>query len=172
MWPAGQASNARLCAALTLAALIAGCGLARQRELAAQMAALREQSAAAMKECGEKFPPGNPKMAVARAQCVNAALVIVQPTLPYPDLLQVYMADHMAVAEDIQAGRTSIAQGNAVLARKWSELVGEEQRRRLANRAVTAQEQTAAAASSTAAASWQAAGPRTCNYGAGTITCF
>ena len=166
--PRGRHQMRRLCVALALAALIAGCGLARQRELAAQMAALREQSAAAMKECGEKFP----KMAVTRAQCVNAALVIVQPTLPYPDLLQVYMADHMVVAEDIQAGRTSIAQGNAVLARKWSELVGEEQRRRLANRTVTAQEQTAAAASSTAAASWQAAGPRTCNYGAGTITCF
>jgi hypothetical protein len=79
-----------LCIALTLAALIAGCGIARQRELAAQAAALREQSAAAMKECGEKFPPGNPKIAVTRAQCVNAALAIAQPTLPYPDLLQVY----------------------------------------------------------------------------------
>src|SRR5215469_6558151 len=71
----------RLCVALVLASLIAGCGIARQRELAAQVAALREQSATAMKECGEKFPPGNPKIAVARAQCVNAALAIAQPTL-------------------------------------------------------------------------------------------
>jgi hypothetical protein len=162
----------RIFVVLIAAALVAGCGIARQREMAAQVAALREQSVAALKDCGEKFPPGNPKIAVARAQCVNAAFAIVQPTLPYPDLLQVYMADHLAVAEEVQAGRTSIAQANAILARKWSELVGEEQRRRLANRAVAAQEQSAVAASSVAAASWQAAGPRTCNYGAGTVTCF
>jgi hypothetical protein len=155
-----------------IAILIAGCGIARPREAAAQMSALRQQSAATMKECGEKFPPGNPKTSVARAQCVNAALAIAQPTLPYPDLLQVYMADHMAVAEDIQTGRATIAQGNSILARKWSELVGEEQRRQLATLTVAAQVQGAAAASSAAAASWQAAGPRTCNYGANMVTCF
>ena len=119
-----------------------------------------------------KVPPGNPKIAVARAQCVNGAFAILQPTIPYPDLLQVYMADHLAIAEDVQAGRTSILQANAILARKWSELVAEEQRRGLANRAVVAQEQSTVAASAAAAASWRAAGPRTCNYGAGTVTCL
>jgi hypothetical protein len=162
----------RICVALALAALLVGCGIARQRELAAQIAALREQSAAAMKECGEKFPPGNPKIAVARAQCVNGAFAILQPTMPYPDLIQVFMADHLAVAEEVQIGRTTIAQGNAILAHKWSELVAEEQRRNLANRSVMAAEQQASAASSAAAASWRAAGPRTCNYGAGMVTCF
>jgi len=119
-----------------------------------------------------KVPTGNPKIAFARAQCVNGAFAILQPTIPYPDLLQVYMADHLAIAEDVQAGRTSILQANAILARKWSELVAEEQRRGLANRAVVAQEQSTVAASAAAAASWRAAGPRTCNYGAGTVTCL
>ena len=82
------------------------------------------------------------------------------------------MADHLAITEDVQAGRTSILQANAILARKWSELVAEEQRRGLANRAVVAQEQSTVAASAAAAASWRAAGPRTCNYGAGTVTCL
>jgi hypothetical protein len=77
---------------------------------------------------------------------VNAALAIMQPKLPYPDLLQVYMAAHLALAEDVQAGRTSLAQGNAILTQKWSELVAEEQRRMLANRTVVAQEHSAAAA--------------------------
>jgi hypothetical protein len=130
------------------------------------MAALREQSAAALTECGEKFPPGNPKIAVARAQCVNAAFAILQPTIPYPDLLQVYVADHLAIAEDVQGWPDINPPANAILARKWSEVVAEEQRRGLANRAVSAQEH------SDAAASWRASGPRTCNYGAGTVTCF
>ena len=161
-----------ICLAVLLAALVAGCGIARQRELVAQAAALREQSAAAMKECAEKFPPGNPRIAVARAECVNGAFAMLLPTLPYPDLLQVYMADHMAIAEDIQTGRMSTAQANAVLAHKWSDLVAEEQRRALANRVVAARERNAAAASAAAAASWQAAAPRTCNYAAGMVTCF
>ena len=66
----------------------------------------------------------------------------------------------------------TLAQGNAAITQKWSDMVAEEQRRQLANRSVAAQEETAAAANSAASASWAAAGPRTCNYGGGTITCF
>jgi hypothetical protein len=43
--------------------------------------------------------------------------------------------------------KISIAQGNAMLARKFSEVISEEQRRNLANRSVSAQERSAAAAS-------------------------
>jgi len=154
----------RLLSLLALASL-AGCDLVRQREIQAQMVALREQSAAAMQECGAQHPAGNPKTAVVRARCVNDALAIVRPALPYPDLMDIFMADHALVAEDIQAGRTTIAQGNAMLAHKWSELVAEEQRRNLANRSAAAQEQVAAA-------SLLAAGPKSCSRYGNTVTCF
>ena len=161
----------RICIVL-LPLVVAGCGLARQRELQARMTALRQQSADTMKDCNDRLPPGNPKTAVVRAQCVNSAFAILQPTLPYPDLLQTWMAEHLAIAEQIQLGHMTLAQGNAALTQKWSDMVAEEQRRQLANRSVAAQEETAAAASSAASASWAATGPRTCNYGGGTVTCF
>jgi hypothetical protein len=111
------------------------------------MAALREQSAAAMKECGEKFPPGNPKNAVARAQCVNAAFAI----LAADDALSRPIAGLHGRSRCSSRGHPSRLDidrtGNAILAHKWSDLVVEEQRRRLANRAVTAQEESASAAS-------------------------
>jgi len=161
----------RVCVIL-LALALAGCALAKQRELKEKMAALRQQSADAMKDCNERLPPGNPKIAVSRAQCVNAAFAILQPTMPYPDLLQTFMAEHTAIAEQVQMGKMTIVQGNAAIAEKWSAVVSEEQRRQLATLGVAAQVQSAEAASSAAAASWRAAGPRTCNYGGGTVTCF
>ena len=103
---------------------------------------------------------------------MNAAFAILQPTLPYPDLLQTWMAEHLAIAEQIQTAHITLAQGNAVITQKWSDMVAEEQRRQLANRSIAAQEEAAAAASSAASASWAATGPRTCNYGGGTLTCF
>jgi len=135
----------QICVVL-LALVVAGCGLMRQRELQEKIAALRQQSADAMNNCNQQYPPGLAKTAMARAQCVNAAMAILQPTLPYPDLLQTWMADHVAIAEEVQTGKITIAQANAALAEKWSAMVAEEQRRTLANRSVAAQEQSAAAA--------------------------
>lgn len=155
--------------AFVLGFFLAGCGIARQQELAAQQAALQQQSITVMKECNEKYAPDNPKIAVIRAQCINNGLVILQPTMPYPDLLMVLMADHVAIAEQIQTGRITMAQGSALIAQKWSALTAEEQRRNLANRSVTAAEESASAAT---AAAWRAASPRTCNYGSGTVRCF
>jgi hypothetical protein len=158
---------------VALALVAASCGIARQRELQAQMASLRQQSGDAMKDCNERFPPGNPKIAIDRARCVNGAFEIALPTMPYPDLLQVFMANNLAIAEQVQTGHTSLAQGNAAIAEKWSALVGEEQRRRLANVSAAAQVEAATAATSAAAAGWQAAAPRTCSrLGPGTVTCY
>jgi hypothetical protein len=157
---------------LLLCLAVAGCGLARQRELQEKIAALRQQSAAAMQECNTQWPPGNPKTAVARAQCVNSAMAILQPTMPYPDLLQVWMANHLARAEQVQSGRVTMAQANAALTEKWSALISEEQKRTLANRSVAAQEQTASAAQSSAAAAWAANAPRTCSAMGNSVTCF
>jgi hypothetical protein len=61
-----------------------------------RIAALRQQSADAMKDCNERLPPGNSKTAVVRAQCVNGAFQILLPTVRYPDLLQVFMTADLA----------------------------------------------------------------------------
>jgi len=85
--------------------------------------------------------------------------------MPYPDLWDVFMTNHMVVAERVQKGQISIAEANEFLAQKRSELVAEEQRGLLANRSVAAQENIASA-------SLQAAGPHSCIQGSNAVTCF
>jgi hypothetical protein len=109
---------------------------------------------------------------MARARCINEALAFFRPTMPYPDLLDTVQAERLAIAENVQNGRITVAQGNAAMAEKWSAMVSEEQRRKTAVVGAVAQMSSAAAAHSAAAANWRAAGPRTCNYGGGTVTCY
>jgi len=135
--------------------MVASCGLARQREMQERIAALNAQSQAASEACDNSFPAGNPKTAVARAKCQVDALAIRRPIVTYPDLMDSFIATRMSVAEQIQNDHLTIAQGNEIIANKRSELVSEEQRRNLAQRAVAAQE-------SAAAASWAASGPVSC----------
>jgi hypothetical protein len=76
-----------------------------------------------------------------------------------------FMATRMSVAEQVQDGRLTIAQANVIIANKNTELISEEQRRNLANRAVAAQE-------SAAAASWAAGGPVSCTKIGNTVNCY
>src|SRR5271166_6540923 len=141
--------------ALLVALMLAGCGLVQRAQFQQKATELRAQSDAAMAECNSRLPAGVPSHAVGRAQCVNQALGILRPIMPFPDLWDVYMATHLAIAEQVQAGKMSVTQANVVLTEKRSALTAEEQRRLLANRSVTAQENIAAA-------SLEAAGPRSC----------
>jgi hypothetical protein len=79
----------------------------------------------------------------------NEAMAIRLPIVTYPDLLNSFIASRMVVAEQVQDGKLTIAQGNEILATKNSDMVAEEQRRNLANRSVNAQE-TASRAQETA----------------------
>lgn len=151
---------------LFLASLtLLGCGLARQQELEAKRAALQEQNAAAVQICDSKFPKGETKTAIVRAQCMNEAAEILRPTMPFPDLLDVFMTSRMAIAERVQKGQMTIAQANEEITARRSQLVAEEQRRMLANRSVAAQE-------TSAQASVLAAGPRSCTKFGNTINCY
>ena len=143
----------------------AGCGLARQQEAQAKAAALQVQHKAALQGCDEKVPSGNPKTTVARAQCINAAIGILRPLVPYPDLLDLTQAHLLAAAERVEKGQLTIAQASELIAQKNSEIAAEEQRRNLANRAVAAQE-------GVAAANLMAAGPRSCTRYGNTVNCF
>jgi hypothetical protein len=140
---------------------LGGCGLARQREMQSERAA-KAQSDAAAQECQSKFPQIISATVVAHAKCLNEAAAIARPAWSYPDLLDSFLATRMALAERVQKGQITIAQGTEELANKKSEIVAEEQRRNLANRSVTAQEVTAQ----------NIGGPSTCVRNGNTVNCF
>jgi hypothetical protein len=148
-----------------LAFLLSGCGLVRQQEMKARAEALQAQSAAATQECEVKFPKGNPKAAMDRTRCMNNAQLILRPLAPYPDLMDLYLASNMAIAERLQKGQITIAQANEEIARKSAEITSEQQRRMLADRSVSAQEDMAAASA-------RAAGPHSCTRIGNTVNCF
>jgi hypothetical protein len=154
---------------LALSMLLFGCGIARQHELQARNEELKAQSVAAQQQCNQTYPAGNPKTAVARAKCQTEAFAILRPMMPYPDLMDLLIANRMEVAERVQSGKLTIAQANEILAIKRSEAVAEEQRRWNANRSVAAQEQSATAATIGAFA---ANAPRTCTAFGNTVNCF
>jgi len=109
-------------------------------------AQLIEQSKAAMAACDAKFPAGDPKTAVVRRKCINDGFSIRLPTFgPDQDLVRAVMADSMVVAEQVQSGKMTIAEGNAAIAEKWSKAVTESQRRANSKNSVLAQQSAAAA---------------------------
>lgn len=87
---------------------------------------------------------------MARVRCLNAALAILQPFMKNADLIAQFMTYRVVIAEQVEAGKMTIAQGAASIAQKFSEIVAEDQARGLAGRAVAAQEQNAQAAQTVA----------------------
>jgi hypothetical protein len=126
---------------LLLTAALIGCALdqtAQQRS-----ADLKQQAKAASDACESRFPSGNARTEVARSQCINNALAILMPTFgTNQDLVQRFMANRMVIAERVQNGNISWAEGMAEIQAKWSEVVTESRRR----------------GETTAAADWQAFG--------------
>jgi hypothetical protein len=155
----------RIFAFIATAILCANCALMAQREASERAAALQAQSTAAYNECQSKFAPNNPRIAVARTNCINDSMRILRPIMPYPDLLELQLATNMSVAEKVQNEQLTVAQANEAIAQKFSEVNAEEQRRLLASRSVGAQESAAAAA-------WEAARPKTCMGGPTIVGCF
>jgi hypothetical protein len=147
---------------------LTGCGIAQEaakRTQEERVAAIKAEGDAATQSCQERFSPGIPSHAVARAKCLAEAWNILRPIAPFPDLWDLYAAHHLEIAERIQGGKLSIAQANVLLAEKRSELIGEEQRRLNARKAMVAQ-------AVMAAASLQAAGPHSCTRIGATVNCF
>jgi hypothetical protein len=152
----GSAATAISVAVLSIG--ITGCGLIRQQEIKERNAALKQQAEAASQQCDANLPPGNPKTAVARAKCQMDAYNIIRPVVAYPDLMDLFIARRMLVAEQVEKGQITIAQANDLIATRQSEITAEEQRRNLANRSVSAQE--------------SAAGPRSCTRFGNTVNCY
>lgn len=159
----GLSSGARLGTAVqfritfnfvVLSLALFGCGIAPRvhaddeaKQQATANAQLIEQSKAAMAACDAKFPAGDPKTAVVRRKCINDGFAIRLPTFgPDQDLVQTVMADSMVIAEQVQSGKMTIAEGNAAISEKWSKAVTESQRRANSKNSVLAQQSAAAAA--------------------------
>ncbi|MGB7078967.1 MAG: hypothetical protein WBD53_17410 [Xanthobacteraceae bacterium] len=132
---------------------LSGCAVAprvQAQDQAKQQAALNaqliEQSKAAMAACDAKLPAGDPKTAVVRRKCINDGFAIRLPTFgPDQDLVRGVMADSIVIAEQVQSGKMTIAEGNAAIADKWSKAVTESQRRANSKDSVLAQQSAAAA---------------------------
>ena len=134
------------------AVALSGCGMAarlapdqQDSKQSVPSAQLIQQAKAAMAACDTEFPAGNPKIAVARRKCINDGFAIRLPTFgPDQDLVRGVLADSMAIAEKVQDGKMTIAEGNAAIAEKWSQAVTESQKRANTKDSVLAQQSAAA----------------------------
>ena len=134
----------RILWAIAACLTLASCGIAQQYQAREQAEQLKAQSKAANDDCNVKYPAGDPKIEVSRVQCLNAAFAILMPTFGQDqDLGQMFMADRMVIAEQIQSGKTSLVEGNAEIAAKWSASVTESQRRQAMRQSVAAQQDAA-----------------------------
>jgi hypothetical protein len=138
---------------LAIGLLLAGCSTAAHTQADAQPklsdsqdAQLIEQSKTAMAACDAQFPAGDPKIAVARRKCVNGGFSIRLPTFgPDQDLVRAFLADSLVIAQKIQDGQMTIAEGNAAMAQRWTQAVAESQKRANTKDSVLAQQSAAAA---------------------------
>ena len=78
--------------------------------------------------CRRKYPIER-RTVVDRAKCFNAARQRLMPYEPYPDLVQVYRAYTIVVAEQFRDGKLSESEMHAKLAEKQAQLTSESQRR-------------------------------------------
>lgn len=138
---------------LTISLALYGCGISQHiqaeqpaKQSAVPSAQLIQQSKAAMAACDTQFPAGEPRTAVARRKCINDGIAIRMPTFgPDQDLVRAVLADSMVVAEKVQTGQMTIAEGNAAMAKKWTQAVTESQQRAHSKDSVLAQQSAAAA---------------------------
>jgi hypothetical protein len=168
---------------LRIGITLSGCGIAQHiqaeepaKQQAAQSAQLVQQSKTAVAACDAEFPAGNPKTAVARRKCINDGFAIRLPTFGLDqDLVRAVLADSMVIAEKVQNGKMTIAEGNAAIGEKWA--VAESQQRANSKNSVLAQQSAAAAQQQAAApANGAAVTPVdlpnfTCIQNGNTVTC-
>jgi PBP1b-binding outer membrane lipoprotein LpoB len=124
---------------------------------------LSPEAKANMAQAREAY--GLEKPAVSKAKCLNGVDdEYIRPRMRMPDLLDLYYAERVELAEKVDAGAMTPAEADLKLAQMKTEVISEDERRR--NNA------TMAAAATMAATP----GPTTCNtygYGYGaTTTCY
>jgi hypothetical protein len=138
----------RVLGALGLCLLVANCGLMAQQQQKDRIAQIKAQQQSIFADCGERYPKVKGQF-VTRATCMQPGLELYRNLTPYPDLLDQEIALRMAVAEKLDTGKMTIAEGDLALTQGHSQIASEEQRRDASNRSVRAQESAAAGFSCT-----------------------
>ena len=117
-WKPGAATNMRTICVLAVGLALAGCiNNELSPEAMANMAQAREA-------CKLEKP------AVAKANCLNAVDdEYIRPRLRTTDLLDLYRAERVALAEKVDAGAMTPAEADLKLAQMKTEIVSEDQRR-------------------------------------------
>jgi hypothetical protein len=124
---------------LTLGLAISGAAVAQERYSRESTIRLIQ---GANEECRREFPSAI-KQAVARAACENHNMELLRPSMPYPDLMDQELTYNLVLAEKVQNGKITMIEREAAAAQFHSQMIAEQQRRGLAQRAVTAQESAA-----------------------------
>jgi hypothetical protein len=127
--------------AVLLAAALSGCADYQAQQQAAQ---IKGQNKAATRDCRNRFSTVTPENIVVAAQCRNAAMAITLPLLgSNQDLAQRFMAQRLAIAEQVQKGKLTVAEGSTAIWQKYSEAESELQRRIAIAQTAAAQQNTA-----------------------------
>jgi hypothetical protein len=97
-----------------LVTALSGCADYQAQQRAKAAAQLNEQYKAALQECKNKIPTVRPQNVVTATQCSNAAVAILLPTYgSNQDLTQTFMAQPLAIAQQVQSGKITAAEGAA-----------------------------------------------------------
>ena len=126
-----------------LCLLVGGCMMTAQQQQQERIAQIKAESDRIFAECDTKFKKVKGQF-VNRATCMQPGLNLYRPLTPYADLLDQEIALRMAVAEKLDSGKMTIAEGDLALTQGHSQVASEEQRRNASNRSVAAQEEAAA----------------------------
>jgi hypothetical protein len=114
-----------------VAALLAcaSCGILTEADEDQKVAMATAQVIKGVSRCNANYAAGFAKSAVARTDCINDALTLMRPLYPYPDLLDLYLANRRAIAEKFGSGKIALAKANEEFYEQRSKMIDEEQRR-------------------------------------------
>jgi len=158
----GSAIKAAIVISLSMS--VAGCGIIAQKKRQEEFAAVKASADRMLADCDLKYKKIKGQM-LDRMKCRGEAFALYKSQLPFPDLLDQEITSLMVVAERVDTGAMTYAEGEQAASEIHSRMVAEEQRRMLANRSVSAQESAASAA-------WRASAPVTCTRSGNSTTCF
>src|SRR5260370_13973853 len=149
---------------LSVCAMLAACGVARQAvEEQADPAPANLNDALA--ECRNAFPDQIAE-AVGRAACIIKATELVRPSLPFPELLDQENALRKSLAEQVQSGKISLLERNSQIQKLHSKIVDQEQSRLQAAPAAVAEIPLVVT-------QWRLSNPETCTrLGGSSANCY
>lgn len=109
----------------------AGCGILTEPDEDQKVAMATAAAIQGVSRCNGNHAAGFAKTAVARTECINGALTLMRPVYPYPDLLDRYLINRLAIAQSFSSGKITLAEANGEFIEQRSKMIEEEERRLL-----------------------------------------